>query len=489
MSTNTNYNSKYNTKNNFLSNNFDKNKISKIEYAEKDKEKKIPSTNLILVLEKEVEQLKKYSENYKKSKNANKSNPNLLYNQNTKLIKNEFEKTENNFLQDKNNYLSLADIQKMKEENSKKLLEIENEFFLLKIKNEKRALNNTLNLPEENINEIIPIEEINQILKVEEENFIKNKIEKNDKNFNKEKNKNLIPKPNSSKKIKRFKNSELEKPLNRQEEKYVKDYVSFMVNKSECEKIKKREYSSYDINKNDNSLNNQENYSSYYISLNTNSPKSLSLKSLSSKKYKNSTTAINSKSKTNRKRNPKKNINKNLKTEDEVDYLNSNDSNYETMSNKNKSIIQENNKISEEKINKLKSHIAFGRVIFQILNKNKTGLVPKSEFLKELDLDLNILIDLGFENYENLAEILISFNTENEDFIEEEEFIVFLISRSDLKKEYLDYYKYKGEIQDLNIENESICDIEVDMQDKIFYSEDEVNIDGEEFVKSKKKIY
>ena len=111
----------------------------------------------------------------------------------------------------------------------------------------------------------------------------------------------------------------------------------------------------------------------------------------------------------------------------------------------------------------MSSHLAFGKLIFQLLDKSKCGSVAKIELLKELDLDEYILLDLGFDNQENLIENLQSFKTEKEGFLEEQEFIAFLLSRSDLNEEFLENFKNNNlELDEGNNLNENNYENEID---------------------------
>jgi len=498
------------------------------------------------ILEKEVEKLKKESEEFKKIKSVNNKNSYYSGNQvnEEKVITNylcskddRMQALKHVTTQGKPEYMSLEELQKMKEENAQRLLEIENQYYQQKIKAENRA-KNLDDFVYRDENKKISIEEINDILRNEEEyfqkdfkagkNVKKNKFVDVDEN-GKIKKRKFLKRPKSTKNIKRFAEKELDKPLNKNEEKYVKKYVEYVIKKKkfsnpdedsadEQEDWNKTKILSQNskggVNRNDGFSGNfyNDDYSLYYLSINSeNTPKSLSLKSFKTPK--------NSKSKNKNKKFSRKSNDKYLKknyqlTEDSLvncNYKMSNDKIFRksfnqkchtensskiSSSNNNKNINinitnnqnqtqnertqtnyknNYNNTSAIQKTN-MNSHLAFGKLIFQLLDKCKTGFVTKVELLKELDLEENIIVDLGFENQEDMVHKLQQFQSEKEGYLDEQEFIAFLLSRSDLNEEYFENYMNDNADGNMLEENNYDFDAAADMEnvDRNYYQGEEV---------------
>ncbi len=493
------------------------------------------------ILEKEVQKLKSESENFKKLKEKNNNLKNTFK---TSVIE---DKVNTNYLcskddrmqafkhvttQGKAEYMSLEELQKLKDENAKKLLQIENQYYEQKLKAEQRAKNIDEFIYRDE-NKKITIEEINEILRGEENYFqkdFKNKKKnydnsddknKNNKYLNYDENGKIIRRkfqrrPKSTKNIRRFAESELDKPLNRHEENYVKKYVNFVMKKKKDIEIDENEISGQQedwnktkilsqnfnggVNRKDNLTGHlyNDDFSYYYLSINSeNTPKSLSLKSFITK---NSTSKNkkNSNSKCHRKINEKhlrknydlfidnsiSNCNYNFISNNNISKIQNqrnnitdnsriSNKNNKTMKKKNKNeedynnrteFNDENNNDTKQKSNQMNSHLAFGKLIFQLLDKNKKGLVSKLELLKELELDDNILFDLGFENQQNLFQKLQEYKTEKEGYLDEQEFIAFLLSRSDLNEEYLENYRNNFADSNMKDENNYDFDAQADME-------------------------
>lgn len=538
MSANFNSSGKYNT------NNFSKNIASEIDYKSLNPHEDL-STNLMSILEKEVDKLKKESEEFKKIQNANKFGKNSYGDQvqEEKVITNylctkddRMQALKHVTTQAKPEYMSLEELQKMKDENAKRLLEIENQYYQQKVKAENRAKNidDFVNRDE---SKKITVEEINEILRNEEDYFQKD-FKATGKNVKKNKfidvdetgkiqKRKFIQRPKSTKNIRRFAEKELDKPLNRNEEKYVKKYVEYVIKKKkfsnpnedsadEQEDWNKTKILSQNhrggVNRNDRlsgHLFNDE-YSFYYMSINSeNTPKSLSLKSFKTPK--------NSAGKNKNKKFSRKSNDKHLKknyhiTEDSAvncNYKMSNDKifkkSFNQKSQTENSKISNNNNINYNNINEnpnertytnnnnnnsnngsaiqksnnksnLNSHLAFGKLIFQLLDKSKSGSVPKVDLLKELELDEIILADLGFESQEDLVHKLQDFKSEKEGYLDEQEFIAFLLSRSDLNEEYLENYRNNNTDGNMHEENNYDFDAAADMEniDNKYYQGEEV---------------
>lgn len=528
MSANFNASGKYNT------NNFSKNIASEIDFNSYNPHEDL-SGNLISIFEKEVQKLKKESEEFKKMQNSKKLGKSYKGDEINE------EKVLTNYLcskddrmqaikhvttQNKPEYMSLEEIQKMKEEHSKRLIEIENQYYQQKIKAEQRAKNLDDFIGRDE-NKKISIEEINEILRNEEDYFKKdfksgenynNKFINIDENGKIQKRK-FVKRPKSTKNIRRLAEKELDKPLNRIEEKYVKKYVEYVMKKKNLanpnedsldqeEDWNKTKILSQNarggINRNDNLSGHlyNDDYSFYYLSINSeNTPKSLSLKSFKTPK--------NSSSKNKNRKFSRKSNDKHLKkiyqlTEDSTvncNYKMSNDqifkksynpknhtedskinktNNGNTQNDRNNTNNNNNSDntsaLRKNSSNNMNSHLAFGKLIFQLIDKSKTGSVAKVELLKELELEDNILVDLGFESQDDLVQKLQEFKSEKEGFLDEQEFIAFLLSRSDLNEDYLDNYRNNNVDANMHDENNYDFDAAADMEniDNKFYQGEDV---------------
>ena len=137
--------------------------------------------------------------------------------------------------------------------------------------------------------------------------------------------------------------------------------------------------------------------------------------------------------------------------------LNNNENN--KIKNKNKKLSYDLSSLRDSNKN-LSSFVAFIKMIFNMLNKNKNGKVSKEEIINNMILDDKILQDLGFNDYEDFKNTLIEFIPENEeDFnnnnnnldsnennietnnnnLSENDFIRFLLIKSDLSSEVNSY--------------------------------------------------
>ena len=86
-------------------------------------------------------------------------------------------------------------------------------------------------------------------------------------------------------------------------------------------------------------------------------------------------------------------------------------------------------KLKEENSN-ISSFIAFAKLVFSLLGKDKNGFITKEYIVSNVSLDDKILQDLGFENQDNFKEILL--NSVKSDKISENDFINILLGQSGL---------------------------------------------------------
>ncbi|MCQ2819311.1 MAG: protein FAM161B, partial [archaeon] len=95
---------------------------------------------------------------------------------------------------------------------------------------------------------------------------------------------------------------------------------------------------------------------------------------------------------------------------------------------------------SEFKINNnnLQSFVAFSKMIFALIDKNKSKIVSKEDVIQGIALDNQILQDLGFESSDNfimLISIYEPLQSQKKDELTESDFIMFLLSKTDFKDE------------------------------------------------------
>ena len=83
----------------------------------------------------------------------------------------------------------------------------------------------------------------------------------------------------------------------------------------------------------------------------------------------------------------------------------------------------------------MNSHIAFIKMIFNLIDKQRAGVIIKMECLNNLYLEDNILKELGFSSTEHFVNVLNNFETEQEGIMTEKEFISFLLSQSGMLQE------------------------------------------------------
>ena len=69
-------------------------------------------------------------------------------------------------------------------------------------------------------------------------------------------------------------------------------------------------------------------------------------------------------------------------------------------------------------------------MIFSLIDKKREGFIIKLDCAQYLDLDSNVLEELGFQTTENFVECLKQFPTKDQGIMTENEFISFLLSQS-----------------------------------------------------------
>ena len=131
----------------------------------------------------------------------------------------------------------------------------------------------------------------------------------------------------------------------------------------------------------------------------------------------------------NNKFNNKKNLNLN------IDATNNN---YYGVNNINNAITNQSIQID----NQNEQQNSYIKMIFNMLPKNTKGLTPTERIISEMKLDENMVNELGFENKEDFANKLKNFYTKEKNYMSEDEFTYFLL--------------HKGENQNLAEQNKDI---------------------------------
>jgi Ca2+-binding EF-hand superfamily protein len=162
---------------------------------------------------------------------------------------------------------------------------------------------------------------------------------------------------------------------------------------------------------------NKEDYSLYYLSISSEGPLSLSFHSASGSRSISKKTLNLSYDQNKFNKHPK--------------------SKYSAYKSKKSSYKAYERLDAEKKVNnqQMNSHIAFIKMIFSLIDKQRAGEIVKIDCLNNLQLDNNIIIDLGFNSPEHFANVLNDFPTDQEGIMTEKEFIAFLLSQSNIAGE------------------------------------------------------
>ena len=285
-------------------------------------------------------------------------------------------------------YISEDDIEKRKDELLGNYDKTQN-IFLEKKRRDKEYLNRYMKLNEGQI----PIEESKELTTEEKLNkILKEQNELKDKRME---NMKMLSMKNYLKHGVRRKGYTEHKPIDEKDDKFIRKYARYLLFK----KIKD------DIYGNDDDEYERE-YAKYIFTAHSeNSPRSLSL----NEGYKSNKKKIN-------------------------------------LSSLNGDITSS---LSDLKYSNLNSFIAFIKMIYAMLDKDKKKLISKQQIQEEIDLDDRILQDLGFENSNQFKEILMKFEPEDKenDLLNERDFIYFLLSQSDLKNELNDFFDEKKSME------------------------------------------
>ena len=131
-------------------------------------------------------------------------------------------------------------------------------------------------------------------------------------------------------------------------------------------------------------------------------------------------------------------------------------------------IFYNNNKLKVDK-SSFSSFVAFAKLVFSLLDKDKNGFITKDYIMSNVSLDDKILQDLGFDNQDNFKQLLI--NSGKSDLLTEKDFINILLGQTgvwdDLKSSY-------------NMPNMNQVTTSYSSRKKKNYGEDVVEISDEE---------
>ena len=134
-------------------------------------------------------------------------------------------------------------------------------------------------------------------------------------------------------------------------------------------------------------------------------------------------------------------------------------------------IFNNNSKLKDENSN-LSSFIAFAKLVFALLDKDKNGFITKEYIVSNVTLDDKILQDLGFQNQDNFKQLLL--NSGKGEIITENDFINILLGQSGLLDEYKNIYNTNSSIPNVNASSSSYT------RRKKYLGEDYVEISDEE---------
>lgn len=100
------------------------------------------------------------------------------------------------------------------------------------------------------------------------------------------------------------------------------------------------------------------------------------------------------------------------------------------------SIIFNNNNNDKDEASNISSFVAFAKLVFSLLDKDKNGFLTKDYIISNVNLDDRILQDLGFQNQNHFKQLLI--NSVKNDNITEKDFVNFLLGQTGVWDEYKD---------------------------------------------------
>ena len=334
--------------------------------------------------------------------------------------------------QNKVEYMNLEDIQKEREENGKRLIELEERYKdaknkeLLKEIEEKEKMNKKFNYNPE------ILEELKNILEKENELF----------NFNKKKNKYKKPLKKSN-----IENEKVKNPINKNEEEFVKEYAKYVVKKriGEAEKeelnMQNKEWNQTRIlSKNINGIvernddlpgyMGKDDYQMYYYNIKDERKEDLG-------KFKAPHWGV--KYKKNKSDNSPNKINYNIIENNNKDNEMNNLNNL-NKSNGENNVVEKNDSLEIKDIDKLpkfkqkeileEKQNDFVNNAFETLDTKKIGLVTKSQLVTELKLDYDTIGIFGFNTKQDFIDKLDLFQTRLYNHLNPEELKNFIVENT-----------------------------------------------------------
>ena len=126
------------------------------------------------------------------------------------------------------------------------------------------------------------------------------------------------------------------------------------------------------------------------------------------------------------------------------------------------------NKIKDDKSN-FTSFVAFAKLVFSLLDKDKNGYITKDYIISNVSLDDKILQDLGFDNQDSFKQLLLDSGKNN--ILTEKDFVNILLGQTGLWDDYKNTY---------NIPNINASTSSFTSKRKKAYGDDVVEISDEE---------
>ena len=136
--------------------------------------------------------------------------------------------------------------------------------------------------------------------------------------------------------------------------------------------------------------------------------------------------------------------------------------------------IFNNNKFKEDDPN-ISAYIAFAKLVFSLLDKDKNGFITKDYIISNVSLDDKILQDLGFQNLDNFKQLLV--NSGKSENITESDFVNILLGQSGILEDYKNMFNTNSSIPNMNANTTSYTRRKKNTNDDIVEISDEEDSD------------
>lgn len=136
--------------------------------------------------------------------------------------------------------------------------------------------------------------------------------------------------------------------------------------------------------------------------------------------------------------------------------------------------IFNNNKFKEDDPN-ISAYIAFAKLVFSLLDKDKNGFITKDYIISNVSLDDKILQDLGFQNLDNFKQLLV--NSGKSENITESDFVNILLGQSGILEDYKNMFNTNSSIPNMNATTTSYTRRKKNTNDDIVEISDEEDSD------------